>query len=113
MIIYNWNFDPIAVRTDVDGFDNVVMTVHWQYTAISEPYSARIIGTQDFPFNPDAENFVPFDQLTKNIVEGWVVAAMGEPRVQQMQEQLAAQIEEQIAPKVVNLSPPWSSMHAQ
>jgi hypothetical protein len=111
MITYNWNFDPLTVGTTLDGFENVVLTVHWQYTAISGSYSARTIGTQDFSFNPNQENFIPFDQLTKEIVEGWVVQAMGENRIHEMQESLASQIEEQISPKVVNMSPPWNMVN--
>ena len=106
-IIYNWNFNPLTCYTHQDGYDDVVMTVHWQFIGTSGSlYTAQSIGTESFTFNPTV-SFTPFDQLTKEIVQGWVEDKMGPERISQLSASVAQQIEDQITPKIVNLSPPW------
>ncbi len=88
MLVYNWNFDPLTCYTHQDGFTDVVMTVHWQYSAQSgslndsgsfvPEYSAQIIGTQGFTFDPSSSVFIPFEDLTKDTVLGWMTGSMGE-----------------------------------
>ena len=117
MLVYNWNFDPLTCYTHQDGFTDVVMTVHWQYSAQSgslndsgsfvPEYSAQIIGTQGFTFDPSSSVFIPFEDLTKDTVLGWMTGSMGEVRIAQMSASLEAQIEDKIAPKIVNLQAPW------
>jgi len=113
MITYTWNFDPLTCYTHQNGYDDVVMTVHWQLTATSGSapdayYSARSIGTQTFTFDPEGDTFIPFNELTKEIVQSWVTTALGEESVNQLMTSLETQIEDQVTPKVVNLSPPWN-----
>ena len=117
MINYNWNFDPLTCYTHQNGYEDVVMTVHWQLYAYSgslndsgsftPQYTARAIGTEGFILDTVSSNFVPFNQLTKDIVLGWVTGSIGEERVGQMTASLVTQIEEQITPKIVNLQAPW------
>lgn len=115
MINYNWNFNPLTCYTHQDGYDDVVMTVHWQFIGTSgslngsgSQYTAQSIGTESFVFNPTG-SFTPFDQLTKEIVQGWVEDKMGLERISQLSASIAQQIEDKITPKIVNMSPPWST----
>lgn len=85
------------------------MTVHWQYIAQSGSYTAQNIGTQSFTFDPNQDTFIPYEELTKDIVTGWIEGAMGEERIIQMQDMLRQNIEDQITPKVVNLPAPWEN----
>lgn len=117
MLNYYWNFNPLTCHAHQDGYDDVVMTVHWQYYAQSgslnesgsfiPQYTAQIIGTQGFTFDPNESTFIPFDELTKEIITEWVTSAMGEDRIAQMSASLEAQIADQITPKIVNLPAPW------
>jgi hypothetical protein len=94
------------------------MTVHWQYSAQSgslnesgsfvPQYSAQVIGTQGFTFDPSGSSFVPFEELTKDIVLGWITGSMGDERIGQMSASLESQITDQITPKIVNLPAPWT-----
>lgn len=113
MITYTWNFDPLTCYTHKDGYEDVVLTVHWQLTAASGStpdayYAARSIGTQTFTFDSESETFIPFSELTKEVVQTWVTTAMGEETVNGLLASLETQIEDQITPKIVNLSPPWN-----
>lgn len=114
MINYNWNFDPLTCYTHDSGYEDVVFVVHWQFSGTSgsvdgsgSTYSAQIIGTQGFTFSPDSGSFVPFEELTKDIVLGWVTGSMGEERINQMTASIEQQIQEKITPSVVNLRAPW------
>lgn len=117
MLNYNWNFSPLTCQTFQDGYTDVVMTVHWQFSAQSgslnesgsfvSQYSSQVIGAQSFTFDPSGSSFVPFNELTKDLVLGWVTGSLGEERVTQMSASLLTQIEDQITPKIVNLPPPW------
>lgn len=119
MLNYIWNFNPLTCQTHVGEYQDVVMTVHWQYYAQSgsvnesgsfvPQYTAQNIGTESFTFDPSGSSFIPFEELTKDIVLGWVTGSMGEERIVQMQVSLEQQIADQITPKIVNLPAPWNT----
>lgn len=113
MVTYAWNFNPLTCHPNKDGYEDVVLTVHWQLTATSGSapnvvYSAQSIGTHSLVFNPNSDTFIPFNELTKEIVQSWVITSMGEETVNQLMASLQEQIEDQITPKIVHLSPPWN-----
>jgi hypothetical protein len=49
-------------------------------------------------------DFVPFDELTNEMVSGWVESAMGEEEVQSKKDALEAAIQNQINPTSVTLT---------
>jgi len=62
---------PTLERHTADGF---VYTAHWRCTASDGDYSASSYGTAGFQQDPEAESFVPYDQLTEADVLAWVWA---------------------------------------
>ncbi len=111
MITYNWNFNPLTCHAELEGHTDVVMTIHWQLSATEvvddKTYSVQSIGTTSLEFDASAESFIPFSELTKEVVQQWVETQLGEERVEQMKASLATQIEEEITPKIVNHPAPW------
>lgn len=107
---YNWNFSVLECYPQKEENKDVVCLVHWQYTGKKEvdgkEYSSTIIGTQSLPLPQDS--FVPFEDLTKVLVENWVEAEMGEDRMTAMKESIEKQIDNQINPPVLQLTPPWN-----
>lgn len=83
--------------------DDGVVVAHWRCTAEDGEYTASSYGTVGFTPDPDAEGFVPFDQLTEATVIGWVQAELDQDAIE---AGLAAQIEEAKAPAVV-AGTPW------
>ena len=83
--------------------DDGVVIAHWRVTAQDGEYTASSYGTVSFTPDPDAEGFVPFDQLTEATVIGWVQAELDQDAIE---AGLAAQIEEAKAPAVV-AGTPW------
>jgi len=83
--------------------DDGVVVAHWRCTVEDGEYTASSYGTVSFTPDPDAEGFVPFDQLTEATVIGWVQAELDQDAIE---AGLAAQIEEAKAPAVV-AGTPW------
>lgn len=107
---YNWNFSCLECYPQKEENKDVVFLVHWQYTGKKQvdgkEYQNTVIGTQNVPLPQDS--FVPFEDLTKEMVQGWVEAEMGEERMIAMKESIEKQIDNQINPPVLQLSPPWN-----
>ena len=94
----NWNCKTIDVYThEHNGHEQVIYNVHWRVEKEDGEYSASSYGTQ--PLNTeDIQNFIPFDEVTSEIVEGWVKDAMGEEKVSEIENSLDQQIEKEKNP---------------
>ena len=90
---------------------NVVNMVHWRRTATQGIegevgyYFADVYGALPIT-NPDPDDFIPYDQLTKDDVDGWL-DEMTEPTPTELDENLAANIELQINPVEETLPLPF------
>ena len=102
MITYDWNCKTVDVHPQEEGETNVVYNVHWIVTGVDGDYSATNIGTQIVPLS-EGDTFIPFEDLTNEIVVGWTKEAMGEEQVAQIEATIAAAIEDQINPSSVTL----------
>jgi hypothetical protein len=108
---YEWNFPTLDVRYSVETGEgtltNVVETVHWTLTAKDGDNGGYMYGSVAVG-SPDPATFADYSSLTKETVQAWVEAALGE-QVQTMKETLASQIEAQKAPQTGGLTPPWEN----
>jgi hypothetical protein len=107
---YDWNCKTVDVHPQAEGETDVVYNVHWIVTGTSDQldpqenaYSATNIGTQVVTLDPEAE-FIPFDELTNEIVVEWTKDAMGEEKAQAIEDSLAAQIAELENPTSVTMT---------
>ena len=99
--IFNWHVANLE-RETADGF---VFTVHYTVNAEDGTYSAGAYGSLGLE-RPD--NLIPFDQLTEDIVVGWVKEKFGDEKVAEIEAALQAQLDEKHAPtKAAGL--PWSA----
>jgi hypothetical protein len=99
MTNYTWTIVDMDRLTS----DNFVVTVHYNVSATDGTYSASTYGTITYQEQP-GETFVPYDQLTEEIVVGWVKESLGEATVE---ASLQSQIDAQINP-VQQSGLPWS-----
>lgn len=104
-IEYKWEFPTLDVVYNKDGFQNVVQTIHWIYTAIDGDYTAYLYGTVGLP--SPGQPFISYSDLTGEIVQGWVKSVLGEDKVNEMSLSLAGNIASQKNPKSGSMSPPW------
>lgn len=81
-----------------------VITAHWTAYKTFDEYTASGYGADSFQPDPDAPNFVPFDQLTEADVVGWLTAKDG--WAEALEARLDADIERQKNPPVLH-GLPW------
>ena len=103
MITYNWDCKTVDVHPQEEGQTDVVYNVHWIVTGVDGDYSATNIGTQVVTLDPES-TFIPFKDLTNEIVVGWTKEAMGEDQVDQIETSIAGQIEDQKNPVSVTMT---------
>lgn len=106
-ITYNWNFNPLESYPTASGETDVVFLVHWQLYASTGSYAASSIGVQSIATFESGSTFIPFNELTKDTVYGWVTSSMGSGSVDVMYASLATNIENQINPVVLVQQAPW------
>lgn len=116
---YSWIFNTLDCYSSLSGETNVVFNVLWKLVAtktIEEynnltgttyyTYSAKTVGNQPIPLS-DSQPFIPYENLTQQIVQGWVEDAMGVDQVNTLKNSLEQNIENQINPPILYLTPPW------
>lgn len=106
MTNYIWNCRTVDVFPTYESETDVVYNVHWSLQASEQvdgkTYEANVYGTQSIAI--DLADFVPFADLTNEMVTGWVEAAMGEESVQSLKDSLNLAIESQINPTSIPLT---------
>ena len=103
MITYDWNCKTVDVHPQEKGETDVVYNVHWIVTGVDGDYSATNIGTQVVPLN-EGGTFIPFEDLTNDVVVEWTKEAMGEEQVTQIEAGVASEIEGKINPTSVTMT---------
>ena len=106
---YNWAIANLE-RESADGY---VFTAHYVVAAISDeldaegnPYTASAYGS--IGLERPSKKLIPFENLTAEIVTGWVKDKLGADKVAAVEAALTAQIEERINPTRLS-GLPWNS----
>ena len=111
MIKYEWIVSQMNCVISEGELTNVVNMVHWRRTATQGIegevgyYFADVYGALPIT-NPDPDDFIPYDQLTKADVDEWL-NEMTDPTPTELDENLAANIELQINPVEETLPLPF------
>jgi hypothetical protein len=102
---YNWKINALDAKVSVDDVQNVVYTVHWSLMATSEngEHTVSNIGTHSVEY--DADNFVPYEDLTEEIVISWLEAGLN---VESIKAGLDAQIEKLTTPTEITYTDPFA-----
>lgn len=107
MTTFDWNCKTVDVYPTSGDNTDVVYNVHWRVTGTSDQvdadgnaYTATSIGTQTLS-TEEIVDFVAFEDLTNELVAGWVQAAMGEEAVANLETSLTNQIDALITPTSV------------
>jgi len=101
-----WNIVQMDAYPEYEGNADVVFTVHWTLTAVEGEYAGSVYGSVGLTLDPEA-TYVPYADLTKEQVVGWVHAALGEEQVAAYEASVAQQIADQANPPVVSPALPW------
>ena len=84
--------------------DGGVIVAHWQAMEVDGDYSARAYSTCSFTPDASSPDYVPYADLTEEMVLGWCFA--GDVDKDAIEASLTAQIEEQKAPTTQD-GVPW------
>lgn len=105
---YTWKIAALEAYATQSSYLDVVYNIHWRLNATTGSYSAECYGVQSVtPYNPDSGSFIPFNELTKDTVVGWLTGSMGEEKLNSLMANLDANIEGQIKPVTLILGVPW------
>lgn len=99
MTTFNWKISTMD-RLTSDGF---VVTVHYVVTGVDGEYQSSIYGTIGYTQQP-GETYIPYEELTEEIVVGWVQTSLGKDTVESA---LQSQIDLQKNP-VTESGLPWA-----
>jgi len=105
MTNYNWVISAMECLKKDGEFNDVVITIHWRYSADKDGFNSEIYGASSMPL-PTGEDFTPYEDLTKDQVVGWLENTLD---VEEMQINLNNQIDLLINPINVTLQPPFEN----
>ena len=105
-IAYTWQFDFLDVYPTYETVTDAVESMHWRLTADDGfGHQAQGYGEQKTGAI-DVNNFIPYEDLTLAVVQGWCETQMG-AEVDVVKALLVGQINEQVSPTTVPLPVPW------
>lgn len=105
---FTWNIAQLERHTA----DGIVYTAHWTVNASAESgtagggATAGAYGSIGLEAPAEGDTPIPFEELTQEVVVGWVKDKLGEEQVASTEAALAAQIAEQLAPVKMS-GVPW------
>jgi hypothetical protein len=67
---FNW----VIVTCEHEVATGGIIVVHWSVSATDGGYAAGAYGTAGFTPDPEAADFVPYEDLTEADVLGWIFA---------------------------------------
>lgn len=110
---YTWNCRTLDCYTkfDASGTEliDVVFNIHWSVqgtkTVSKVEYISSSIGTASISTESiDPSKFIAVDKLTNAEVTAWCKDALGADEVTRIEANIASDIEDKVAPKVVTLT---------
>jgi hypothetical protein len=108
MTNYIWNVTQLYTET-IEGNTDYVVIANYITTGIDGEYTASLSGTAQFS-TADVTTFIPYEDLTEDIVIGWIKESLGENGIISVEACIQGQIDSQINPPQVpvNTPLPWA-----
>lgn len=108
MTNFNWIVNALYTET-IDGQQDYVVISIFDVVGVDGEYSASVQGSQTFS-TESMSPFIPYNELTNDIVVGWIQESLGQEGVDQIYNCIQIQLDEQINPPVVpqNTPLPWA-----
>ena len=104
-ITFEFKIKQLEVAPMLGDLENVVTRVRYDYVGTDEEgNTASFAGATPMPA-PNSEAYKPFDQLTEADVVSWLEEVADKPH---MQERITKAIQQQVAPKNVDMPLPWA-----
>ena len=110
---YTWRIIDSAIIPSKDGMENIVHKVHYIKKATEEidgkKYEAEFVGEAKIP-EPDVNNFSPIEDLTTEIVVGWLESLLNQDFINSRLDAMLAY--KKRSDSFVYINPPFSTREA-
>lgn len=108
MTNFTWKVTNLYTQT-IDGKEDYVVIANYETTGVDGDYSSSLSNTAQFS-TEDVTEFIPYADLTEEIVIGWIKESLGENGIISIEACINGQIESQKNPPSVptNTTLPWS-----
>jgi hypothetical protein len=98
MTTFNWIVTTLWTET-IAGEQNYVVNAAYDVTGVDGTYTASLQNTAQFS-TASVSPFIPYDELTNDIVVGWIQQDLGVNGVANLEACIQGQINSQINPPV-------------
>jgi len=105
MITHTWNILKLSALKELDSQQNVIYQVDWEYITTDGETSEKTVGSTSLDRIID-NNFVSYENLTKEIIASWIEEKLGEDQMESMRQINTESIG--YLKNLVELSPPSS-----
>jgi hypothetical protein len=104
---YTWNIKEMKT-IDVNGVTDAVIQTYWEKIGTDENGNTGVFtgATPFLPSSVNPESFIPFEDLTPNIVLGWIQAVVTGAYEQHVNEKIQNQIDGR---NIKTPALPWNS----
>ncbi len=110
MANFTWLVSQLDSIPSLDGMDKVISTIHWRAQKQHEEDGVVVFTSDTYGAlsltAPHEASFTPYDEVTKEMVEGWLEAGLD---CEAIEANLDAQIANFLNPPIVNYGLPWQS----
>jgi len=104
MTTYTWNVTALYTET-IDGEQNYVVIANYEVVGVDGEYTASLSNIARFN-TESVTPFVPYEDLTNEIVIGWIQSELGVDGVSNLEACIQGQIDSQINPPVTPVNTP-------
>jgi hypothetical protein len=102
---FNWVISKLDSIPSFDGMDKVISLIYWRAQKKEGEFVADKWGALSVDA-PHEASFTPYDEVTKEMVEGWLEAGLD---TEAIEANLDAQIENFLNPPLVAYALPWNN----
>ena len=112
MTTFTWAVTALYTET-IAGEQDYVVIANYEVVGVDDTYSASLSNIARFS-TESVSPFIPYEDLTNEIVIGWIQTELGVDGVNNLQACIQGQINSQINPPVTpqSQSLPWATIEA-
>ena len=108
---FNWLISQLDSIPTLDGMEKVISTIHYRAQKTHQVDEVDVFTADTYGAlsvdAPHEASFIPYDEVTKEMVEGWLTDALD---TEAIEANLDAQIQNFLTPPIVAYALPWAPL---
>jgi hypothetical protein len=96
MTTFNWLVKQLLTET-IEGEQNYVVIANYEVTGVDGEYSSSLSDSARFS-TANVDNFIPYEDLTNDIVVGWIQGLLGVDGVANYDSQINPPVTPEVTP---------------